>query len=379
MAGLAEDNSTNGARPRRQECTAPAAGKLDVDHLLAHQERTLAGSDQTRSDRDQTAADGDQTAADGDQAAADSDQAAADRDQAAADSDQAASDRELVEGGDPGLHRLTRHLRNHSAEQRQEGTRQRIEAAAVRDAVAHARDLVAAERDQVAERHDRELEARDVTSSRLLGGADLQHRAAEDRARAAADRAAAAEGRARAAADRRQAAHDREQAWRDRLQAEADREALLRQLAIAETDALTGTHTRGVGLTALAHELDRASRTAGQLVVVYIDVVGLKAVNDTYGHAAGDAVLRRAVDEVRRRLRSYDLVIRLGGDEFLCVMPGATIDNAQRRFNAIQIALGTGRDSCAIRLGFAAPAPGDTADMLIERADANLQAACRRE
>lgn len=372
MAGLAEDNSTNGARPRRQECPTPAAGKLDVDHMLADLDRTLTGSDQTRSDRDQTAADRDQTAADSDQAAADSDQAAA-------DSDQAASDRELVEGGDPGLHRLTRHLRNHSAEQRQEGARRRVEAAAVRDAIAHARDLAAAERDQVAERHDRELEARDVTGSLLLGGADVSHRAAEDRARAAADRAAAAEGRARAAADRRQAAHDREQAWRDRLQAEADRQALLRQLAIAETDALTGTHTRGVGLTALAHELDRASRTSGQLVIVYIDVVGLKAVNDTYGHAAGDAVLRRAVDEVRCRLRSYDLVIRLGGDEFLCVMPGATIDNAQRRFKAIQVALSTGRDSCAIRLGFAAPAPGDTADSLIERADADLHAACRRE
>jgi len=367
VAGLADDNYTNGAHPRRQERTTPATAKLEADRVLAHLDRMLAGSDQTRSDCDQIAVDSDQ-------AAADSDQAAADNDQAAADSDQAASDRELVAGGDPGLHRLTRHLRNHSAEQRQEGARRRVEAAAARDAAAHARDLAAAARDQVAERRDRELAARDVTSS-LIEGADLQRHTAADRARAAADRAAAAEGRARAAGDRRQAAHDREQACNDRLQAEADREALLRQLAIAETDALTGTRTRGAGLTALAHELDRASRTTGLLVIVYIDVVSLKAVNDTYGHAAGDAVLRRAVDEVRGQLRSYDLMIRLGGDEFLCVMPGATIDNAQRRFNAIQIALSTGRDSCAIRLGFAALAPGDTADRLIERADANLHAA----
>jgi diguanylate cyclase (GGDEF)-like protein len=207
---------------------------------------------------------------------------------------------------------------------------------------------------------------------RTLRGANTRRRAAENRARAEADRAAAAAGRARAAADREQARRDREQARRDREQAQADRDVLLAQLAIAETDALTGTRTRGAGLAALAHELDRARRTNGQLVVAYVDVVGLKDVNDTHGHAAGDAILRRVVSEIRGHLRSYDLMIRLGGDEFLCVMPEATIESTHQRFDAIRTLLEAGRDACAIKVGFAALAAGDSPEELIARADAAL-------
>src|SRR6202011_6011047 len=107
----------------------------------------------------------------------------------------------------------------------------------------------------------------------------------------------------------------REQAARDRLQAQADREALLHQLAIAETDALTGTRTRAAGLAELDHEIDRARRTTSPLVVAYVDVVGLKAVNDTRGHAAGDELLQHVVRAIRGHLRSYDSIVRLGGDE----------------------------------------------------------------
>lgn len=67
------------------------------------------------------------------------------------------------------------------------------------------------------------------------------------------------------------------------------------QLLHAETDPLTGARTRSAGLDDLVREMDRARRDTRLLAVVYRDVVGLRAVNDERGHAAGDALLRRVV------------------------------------------------------------------------------------
>jgi len=312
-----------------------------------------------------------QTLSDADQTAAESDQAAADEDQAAADSDQAASDRDLASGGDPGEHELTRDIRDRTAERRHEIAAERVETAAARDAAARARDLAAAARDEAAALRDRELAERDADRG-ATKAARILHRAAERRRMAAADRVAAAEIRARAAADREQAARDREQAARDRAQAQADRDALLQALAIAETDQLTGARTRAAGLLDLDHEIDRARRTNGKLVVAYVDVVGLKAVNDAGGHSAGDALLQNAVRGIRGHLRSYDLIVRQGGDEFLCAMSGATVDDARQRFRSVQAALAEDPDPCEIKVGFAALAPEDSARELIERADTDL-------
>jgi diguanylate cyclase (GGDEF)-like protein len=162
------------------------------------------------------------------------------------------------------------------------------------------------------------------------------------------------------------------------LQARLDREALLQQLAIAETDALTGTRTRAAGLLDLDHEIDRARRTTKRLAVAYVDVVGLKAVNDAVGHSAGDALLQHAVRGIRDHLRSYDLIVRLGGDEFLCVLSGATIADARERFGSVQAALAADPDPCEIKVGFAALTPEDSAADLIERADADLPTSRQR-
>jgi diguanylate cyclase (GGDEF)-like protein len=234
---------------------------------------------------------------------------------------------------------------------------------------------VALARDQAAERHDRELAARDTAAAgngRAMSGAEIVARAAEDRRRAATDRAAAADGRARAARNREHAAADRERAARDREHARADRETLLAQLVILETDQLTGARTRAAGLVDIEHEIDRARRAAGLLVIAYVDVVGLKPVNDKRGHAAGDTLLRRAVHGIRSHLRSYDLIVRMGGDEFVCVMPGATIQDARQRFAAIQTDLAATPDRCEIRIGYAELAQDDNTADLIERADAQL-------
>lgn len=365
MAGSTSDDrppdATNEAAEEKQEHTSPIPGFREGYQSLADLEQTLADTDQTAASRNQTGAD--------------SHQAAADSDQAAADSAQAASDRDFARGGDPGAQDITRDLRDSSAQQRRESGLARVEAAAARDAAAHARDLAALARDQAAEARDRELAARDAARAddgRSVTGAEIVLRAAQNRRIAAADRAAAAEARARAAENREQAARDREQAARDRAGAQADREALLQQLAIAETDQMTGTRSRAAGLADLDHEIDRARRTAGLLVVAYVDVVGLKAVNDANGHAAGDALLRRAVRAIREQLRSYDLIIRLGGDEFLSVMSGATIEHAHQRFDAVRATLAADPDQCEIKVGFAALKPKESAAELIERADADL-------
>ena len=311
--------------------------------------------DQKLSDRDQMLAAADQTGSD-------SDQTAAGREQAAADSDQAASDRDLGHGGDPEVHTSSREVRDRSAQQRLYSAQGRVESADSRDQIARARDLTALARDQAAELRDREL------ATRAASGDDLEEivrQAAEDRRSAAADRAEAADSRARAVADRAQAA-------RSALPAQADRDELLHQLAIAETDGLTGTRARATGLEHVDNEIARARRTMAPLVVAYIDVVGLKAVNDADGHAAGDALLQRAVDAIREHLRSYDLIVRIGGDEFLCVMSGATIKDAEHRFNVIQTALGADAEPCEIKVGFAELEAEDSAAELIRRADAEL-------
>jgi diguanylate cyclase (GGDEF)-like protein len=325
---------------------------------------------------EQTLADREQTHADADQTGSDSDQTSAESDQDAADSDQKASDRDLAQGGDRVVHDATRELRDHSAQRRSQTAVRRAEVAAARDAVAHDRDVAAMARDEVAALQDEELTARDTAWAADGGSAPdtkLQQRAAANRQRALADRAAAAEARGRAAEDRAQAARDREQAARDRAQAQNDRDALLRQLALAETDVLTGARTRGPGLADLDLEIDRARRTSGELVVAYVDVVGLKAVNDTHGHSAGDEMLQSVVRAIRGQLRSYDLIVRLGGDEFLCVMSGATIEEARGRVDAVRARLAANPDhQYEIGVGFALLEPAESAAQLIERADAEL-------
>lgn len=326
---------------------------------------TLAGRAQTLADVEQTVSDGDQTAADHDQTVSDRDQRASDSDQAASERDQAASDQDFVRGGDADAHRYSRELRDRSSAERRHSTKVRIEAAAERDAVAYGRDMAALARDRAAAQRDRELAMYDAIGPDAV-------RAAEDRATAAAGRAIAADGRARAAAAREQAARDREQAARDRQQARVDREALLHELTIAETDGLTGTRTREAGLGDLESEIQRARRTYSALVVAYVDVVGLKRVNDAHGHAAGDALLVRIVGEIRHHLRPYDLIVRVGGDEFVCAMSGSTEASARRRLAAVQAALSADSDPGEIRVGFASLRPSDSVSELVARADAEL-------
>lgn len=182
----------------------------------------------------------------------------------------------------------------------------------------------------------------------------------------------AAEHRERAAEDRASAAADRAQGAIDRSRALADRTALARALAKTERDPLTGARTRVAGLIDLDREVDRSLRTGQSLVVAYVDAVGLKQVNDQEGHEAGDRLLQRVTTQIAAHLRSYDLVVRLAGDEFLCAMPNMTLDGARERFSAVAGQLATAAEPAAIRTGFAQLAPDETASELMARADQQL-------
>ncbi len=137
---------------------------------------------------------------------------------------------------------------------------------------------------------------------------------------------------------------------------------------------MTGARARGAGLRELGHELDRCRRNSGLLVVAYIDIVGLKRVNDSEGHLAGDRLLRRVVQVIKKHLRPYDLAIRLGGDEFLFAMSNMTLVEARQRFSVIAASLGAGHAGDAVSVGFAEFARDETATQLIARADSELTA-----
>ena len=142
------------------------------------------------------------------------------------------------------------------------------------------------------------------------------------------------------------------------------------------TDPVTGAWSRGPGLRELEHEISRARRGSGRLVVAYLDVNGLKAINDTRGHAAGDALLARVVAALRSNLRPYELIVRLGGDEFICALSDAGVDDVRRRFDQIADQL-RGDQADVITVGFAELIDADTAMELVNRADRDFVSAHR--
>jgi diguanylate cyclase (GGDEF)-like protein len=95
----------------------------------------------------------------------------------------------------------------------------------------------------------------------------------------------------------------------------------------AVIDELTGMLNRKA-LVVRAAELTQQSEVTGKPVgVIVCDLDGFKAINDTHGHVAGDAVLRDVGHRIRKELRAFDLIYRLGGEEFLVLLPGAEIDH----------------------------------------------------
>lgn len=112
--------------------------------------------------------------------------------------------------------------------------------------------------------------------------------------------------------------------------------------ALAVTDALTGLRNRGAFNTRLDEEFDRAARHGHPLSVILMDVDHFKQFNDTFGHPAGDAVLRDVAAVLQRTARSTDLVARYGGEEFVLVLPDTDRAGALAMAERVRSAVATG-------------------------------------
>ncbi|AFZ34033.1 diguanylate cyclase [Stanieria cyanosphaera PCC 7437] len=104
----------------------------------------------------------------------------------------------------------------------------------------------------------------------------------------------------------------------------------------ARYDGLTGIYNRRFGLNLLATEINRSRRFKHSFSVAYFDLDNFKQVNDRLGHQAGDNLLKEIIKIIRKSIRGYDLLIRLGGDEVLLVLPKSNYNNTQQVIERIQ-------------------------------------------
>lgn len=229
-----------------------------------------------------------------------------------------------------------------------------------RDVSSHARRESARARDAVAERRDADADARDADAS------------ARDELTAAMDAELAQAARERSALASEAAARDRAAARTDRVRAAEDRRAAQAALVMEGTDDLTGALRRSDGLDGLRRELERTWRTSESLTVAFIDVDHLKQVNDEHGHIAGDALLRGVVASVKKVLRPYDLIMRFGGDEFVCVLCGETSAGLDRRFAQVAASLARRHAGASITVGFARAVAQESGEQLVARADETM-------
>lgn len=157
---------------------------------------------------------------------------------------------------------------------------------------------------------------------------------------------------------------------------------------LSRRDPLTGAYNRRAGEERLAEDLARSARDGGSLTLAILDADGLKGVNDSFGHAAGDACLRHLTDALRRNVREGDWVARWGGDEFVVGLwdafehgpdsPRTVLERVARdlRNGPIPLPDREGRRP-TFSAGLSRSVPGETLGCLLDRADGLLYRAKR--
>lgn len=153
----------------------------------------------------------------------------------------------------------------------------------------------------------------------------------------------------------------------------------------ANRDPLTGLYNRRYLDTTLERELSRCKREGLPLALMMIDLDHFKNVNDTYGHQAGDEILKMMGDILKGFARAEDVACRYGGEEFLLLLPKMSLDTALERaeslrqnFSSSALAFGEFRLNTTLSVGVAIyPGHGKSADELLQSADRSLYAAKR--
>jgi diguanylate cyclase (GGDEF)-like protein len=146
---------------------------------------------------------------------------------------------------------------------------------------------------------------------------------------------------------------------------------------LAALDQLTGLYNRRSGEQRLAEEISRAMRHSRPLTVLLIDIDGLKQINDQLGHAAGDLMLKSFSERLQRAIRGSDLAVRLGGDEFMVLLPECRVEEVRHvlsRVEGHEFEYEGHKIACRFSRGWTDYKPGETSAELLKRADEALYA-----
>jgi diguanylate cyclase (GGDEF)-like protein len=141
---------------------------------------------------------------------------------------------------------------------------------------------------------------------------------------------------------------------------------------LAALDQLTGLYNRRSGEQRLAEEISRAVRHDRPLTILLADLDGLKQVNDRMGHAAGDLVLKGFSERLRKAIRGSDLAVRLGGDEFMVLLPECRAEEVKHvlnRLEGLEVDFEGSKIPVRFSRGWTDYKPGETAEELLRRGD----------
>jgi diguanylate cyclase (GGDEF)-like protein len=159
----------------------------------------------------------------------------------------------------------------------------------------------------------------------------------------------------------------------DQMQSLAKVETLASEVyKLAALDQLTGLYNRRSGEQRLAQEISRAQRHGRPLTILLMDLDGLKQINDRHGHAAGDAVLKGFADRLQRAIRGSDLAVRLGGDEFMALLPECRAEEVRHvlgRLEGLEFEFDDEKMRLQYSRGWTDYAAGETPQELLKRAD----------